>query len=48
MLGAEIGSGRFGATVHTLLKHDGQPAALLREYRGFDQPDSFLTGGREP
>lgn len=57
-LGAEIDSGRFGATVRTLLEHDGQPAALLttpdltderanaarlnllREYRGFDQPDT--------
>lgn len=59
-LGAEIDSGRFGATVRTLLKHDGQPVALLatpdltdeqanaarlnllREYRGFDQPDTSI------
>ena len=59
-LGAEIGSGRIGATARTLPKHDGQPAALLttpdltderanaarlnllREYRGFDQPDTSI------
>ena len=28
-LGAEIDSDRFGATVRTLLKRDGQPLALL-------------------
>jgi len=60
-LGAEIDSGRFGATVRTLLKHAGRPAALLttpdltderanaarlnllRECRGFDQPDTSIV-----